>query len=134
MLHRSSFPPRSPCAAGDRCAASGASTVCRALLLLTTLGALVETTNAHAADGSQANPEGPPLYFLNDVDYGSDSEFNPVQATIHLSYDILRNASYQDSPFKMAYATGFGNVGKSLIHPFDTIEKAGGAAEFIAHE
>lgn len=104
--------------------------------MLTTLGTvLVESAEVRAAEANDdAATATTPRYFLNDVDYGSDSEFNPVQATIHLSYDILRNASYQDSPFKMAYATGFGNVGKSLIHPFDTIEKAGGAAEFIAHE
>jgi len=135
MSHRDSSRPRSPRATRGRCISSNASRVRRALLLLTTVGmGLVETANAHAADARQAKPDGTPLYFLNDVDYGSDSEFNPVQATIHLSYDILRNASYQDSPFKMAYGTGFGNVGKSLFHPFDTIEKAGGAAEFIAHE
>jgi len=105
------------------------------LLVLTTLAlGLVRAANVLAADAGQANSEGAKLYFHSDFDYGSDSEFNPVQATLHLSYDILRNASYQDSPFKMAYGTGFENVGKSLIHPFDTIEKAGGAAEFIAHE
>src|SRR5437762_3961303 len=108
----------------------------RASLFLAVLGlGLARATTARAADAGEAPAAGrAPLYFLNDVDYGSDSEFNPVQATIHLSYDILRNASYQDSPFKMAYATGFSNVAKNLAHPFDAIEKSGGAREFIAHE
>lgn len=110
----------------------------RALLLPTIWSvSLGSTTSALAAGAEPAAvpaARGAPLYFLNDVDYGSDSEFNPVQTTIHLSYDILRNASYQDSPFKVAYATGFGNVAKNLAHPFDAIEKAGGASEFIAHE
>src|SRR6478609_6672347 len=124
MLHRTPPCPRS----------LRASSILRsALSLLTVALGLSETKTVRAAD-AVAEATGAPLYFLNPVDSGSDSEFNPVQATIHLSYDILRNASYQDSPFKMSYATGFGNVGKSLIHPFDTIEKAGGASEFIAHE
>jgi len=97
--------------------------------------ALAEASSARAADsGRPPVKNGAPLYFLNDVDYGSDSEFNPAQATIHLSYDILRNASYQDSPFKMAYGAGFENVGKNLVHPFDAIQKSGGTAEFIGRE
>lgn len=108
----------------------------RVILALSVVGLLLGIARrAHAADeGVSSTPSGAPLYFLNEVDYGSDSEFNPIQATIHLSYDILRNASYQDSPFKMAYATGFGNVAKNLAHPFDAIEKSGGAAEFIGRE
>ena len=92
------------------------------------------TTAVAAGSDVPLSKSGAPLFFLNDVDYGSDSEFNPVQATIHLSYDILRNASYQDNPFKMAYATGFENVAKNLVHPFDAIEKSGGTAEFIGRE
>jgi len=104
--------------------------------LLAILGLLVaEATTARAADSDVARAkDGTRLYFLNQVDYGSDSQFNPVQATLHLSYDILRNASYQDDPFKMAYGTGFSNVAKNLAHPFEAIEKAGGAGEFIGHE
>ena len=106
-----------------------------ALLPLIVASSSSLATPAHAADADPAPvTSGAPLYFLNDVDYGSDSEFNPAQATINLSYDILRSASYQDSPFKMAYATGFGNVAKNLAHPFDAIEKSGGAAEFIGRE
>jgi len=94
-----------------------------------------EGATARAAEPELASSAtGAPLYFLNQVDYGSDSEFNPLQAAVHLSYDILRSASYQDNPFKMTYATGFENVSKNLSHPFEAIEKAGGAAEFIAHE
>jgi hypothetical protein len=93
------------------------------------------TTIAVAADPDEARPKSrAPLFFLHEVDYGSDSEFNPVQATIHLSYDILRNASYQDNPFKLAYGAGFENVAKNLAHPFEAIEKSGGAAEFIGRE
>ena len=97
---------------------------------------VAEPKSAVAADADelQQSDNGTPLYFLNDVDYGGDSEFNPVQASIHLSYDILRNASYQDNPFKMSYGTGFENVAKNLIHPFDAIEKSGGTAEFIGRE
>jgi len=133
MSHRTPSCLRSTRAARARPSSRASSILRAALALLTVTLGLSETTTARAAD---AVPEASsaPLYFLNPVDYGSDSQFNPVQATIHLSYDILRSASYQDSPFKMAYATGFGNVSKSLLHPFDTIEKAGGASEFIAHE
>ena len=123
----------------------------RAWLFLASLGwGFLQASSAHAAapeptsveNGERAEraeqaeqaKEERPLYFLNPVDYGSDSEFNPLQTTIHLSYDILRNASYQDSPFKMAYATGFENVAKNLANPFDAIEKCGGTKEFIAHE
>ncbi|MEI9942460.1 MAG: hypothetical protein WDO69_35040 [Pseudomonadota bacterium] len=98
---------------------------------------MTQATTASAADtdAASSNSEPPaPLFFHHEVDYGSDSEFNPVQATLHLSFDILRNASYQDSPFKMAYATGFENVAKNLAHPFDAIEKSGGTAEFIGRE
>ena len=111
------------------------------LLVLAALSvALLAASSARAGDtvvatsASASSDARSPLYFLNDVDYGSDSEFNPVQASIHLSYDILRNASYQDSPFKMAYATGFENVAKNLAHPFDAIAKSGGTAEFIGRE
>src|SRR4051812_27984126 len=98
----------------------------RGLSLLATLSVLVaEPKAAVAAEAEEVQNNGTPLYFLNDVDYGSDSEFNPVQTSIHLSYDILRNASYQDNPFKMAYGAGFENVAKNLIHPFDAIEKSG---------
>ena len=79
-----------------------------------------------AATDSDSDPvptsrSGTPLYFHNDVDYGSDSEFDPVQATIQLSYDILRSASYQDHPLEIAYATGFENVARNLASPFDAI-------------
>jgi hypothetical protein len=108
----------------------------RALLALATCALVIAAAaTARAADTGVATKNGgAPLYFLNDVDYGSDSEFNPVQATIHLSYDILRNASYQDNPFQMAYATGFANVAKNLASPFDAIAKSGGTAEFIGRE
>ncbi|HEY6077804.1 MAG TPA: hypothetical protein VIW29_03330 [Polyangiaceae bacterium] len=104
--------------------------------MLSTLSLLAaEASSAFAAEAAEA-PAKPtaPLYFHNDVDYGSDSEFNPLQATIHLSYDILRNASYQDSPFKLAYGAGFENVAKNLVSPFDAIAKSGGTAEFIGRE
>lgn len=104
-------------------------------MLAALVASLSAAPTARAADAEPARAtNGAPLYFLNDVDYGSDSEFNPVQVAINLSYDILRSASYQDNPFKMAYATGFGNVAKNLAHPFDAIEKSGGAAEFIGRE
>jgi hypothetical protein len=109
----------------------------RAVARLAALGfVLVEATSAAAADSDlvPASTNGTPLYFHNDVDYGSDSEFNPVQTTLHLSYDILRNASYQDNPFKIAYATGFENVLENLASPLDAIAKSGGTAEFIGRE
>jgi hypothetical protein len=74
------------------------------------------------------------LYFYREVDYGSDSQFHPVQASIHVAFDILRSASYQDSPFEIAYGTAASNVVENLLHPFEAIEKNGGASEFIAHE
>ena len=95
-----------------------------------TSGALAAETEPRAVP-DRAEPS---LYFDHDVDYGSDSEFNPVQATVHLSFDILRNASYQDNPFELAYGTGFENVVHNLAHPFDAIEKSGGTAEFIGRE
>ena len=96
---------------------------------------VARTAVAAQSDEAPATPKTDvPLFFHNDVDYGSDSEFNPVQATLHLSYDILRNASYQDNPFQLAYATGFENVAKNLAHPFDAIEKSGGTGEFIGRE
>lgn len=114
----------------------------RALSLLAIGGLLVgEATTAVAAASDEASAKtaktthpSAPLYFHNDVDYGSDSEFNPVQATLHLSFDILRNASYQDNPFKVDYSAGFENVAKNLAHPFEAIEKSGGAGEFIGRE
>jgi len=108
----------------------------RWLLFLATAGLpFAQVATALAADSEVPRAkDGTRLYFLHDVDYGSDSQFNPVQATLHLSYDILRNASYQDDPLQMAYGTGFANVAKNLAHPFEAIEKAGGAAEFIGHE
>jgi len=124
-----------------RCA-SGVSSMTRAVLLLVTAVAMVigETTVAVAAEPNAASAKiaesdaSAPLYFHHDVDYGSDSEFNPVQVSFHLSFDILRNASYQDNPFKLAYGAGFENVAKNLAHPFDAIEKSGGAAEFVGRE
>jgi hypothetical protein len=109
----------------------------RALLLLSSLAVVLSRAPlALAADAEEVTSigSGEPLIFHHDVDYGSDSEFNPIQATIHLSYDILRNASYQDDPFELAYATGFGNVGRNLAHPFRAIDESGGAAEFIGRE
>jgi hypothetical protein len=74
------------------------------------------------------------LYFYQELDYGSESQFSPVQASIHVAFDILRSASYQNNPFEIAYGTAFSNVASNLADPFGAIEKNGGAEEFIAHE
>jgi hypothetical protein len=74
------------------------------------------------------------LYFYSDVDYGSESQFHPVQASLHVAFDILRSASYHDGPFEIAYETAFANVAHNLAQPFEAIEKNGGAGEFVAHE
>jgi len=120
-----------------RCGSVIASALLRAVIFAAPLVfLLVEATSAAAVDSDPVitSKDGTPLYFHNDVDYGSDSEFNPVQTALHLSYDILRNASYQNNPFKIAYATGFENVAKNLASPFDAIAKSGGTAEFIGRE
>jgi hypothetical protein len=74
------------------------------------------------------------LYFYSSLDYGSESQFHPLQTSIHVAFDILRSASYHDGPFEIAYETAFANVARNLTDPFGAIDKAGGVGEFIAHE
>ena len=110
----------------------------RALAKATLVAVLTCAPVARAEAPGTPAPAGAPaprkLYFYSELDYGSESQFSPVQASIHVAFDILRSASYQDSPFEIAYGTAFSNVADNLIHPFDAIEKNGGAGEFVAHE
>jgi len=94
---------------------------------------MATTALAAGSDSAPARAD-TPLYFHHDVDYGSDSQFNPVQVGLALSFDILRSMSYQDNPFKIAYGTGFENVAKNLAHPFGAIQKSGGTLSFTGRE
>jgi len=111
------------------------------VLALATLAASLTWGPAARAEANGADSAAPPqkaspkkLYFYSDLDYGSESQFSPVQASIHVAFDILRSASYQNNPFEIAYGTAFANVASNLTDPFSAIEKNGGAEEFIAHE
>lgn len=90
--------------------------------------------DAPASSAQAKEPAPKKLYFYSELDYGSESQFHPVQVSIHVAFDILRSASYQDGPFEIDYGTAFSNVAHNLAHPFDAIDKSGGAGEFIAHE
>lgn len=101
------------------------------------VSALASPAPADPAPASAPSKEPPPkkkLYFHSELDYGSDSQFHPIQASIHVSFDILRSASYQSNPFEIDYETAFSNVAHNIAHPFDAIDGTGGADEFIAHE
>jgi hypothetical protein len=64
-------------------------------------------------------------YFYRDVDYGSDSQFNPFTVLINNGFDILRQPSYNSNPFELDWGTAFGNVFNNLARPDQSIEKIG---------
>jgi hypothetical protein len=109
-----------------------------ALALTSTPAALAEDRAPQSSAPVSSTPDPTPspkkLYFYSEVDYGSESQFHPVQASIHVAFDILRSASYQDGPFEIDYGTALANVANNLGSPFEAIENNGGAGEFVAHE
>ena len=72
--------------------------------------------------------------YWHPTEFGSESQFNPLTGLLNGSFDILRNASYQDSFTGPAYGTGALNVLTNITHPFDAISHMGGWGHFVAHE
>ena len=65
-------------------------------------------------------------YFYNpDLDYGSESIFNPISLFINGSFDILRNGAHNKNIFDQPYKTGFNNVIDNVLHPIDNIRNYG---------
>jgi hypothetical protein len=85
---------------------------------------LLYTTKAFCADHK--------YYFYNpDLDYGSESTFNPFSLFINGSFDILRNGGHSKDIFNQPYRNGIKNVINNILNPFDNIEKYGYKNFFI---
>lgn len=73
-----------------------------------------------------ANGDATKYYFYNpDLDYGSESIFNPMTLFINGSFDILRNGAHTKDISAQPYHTGFDNVIDNVFHPLENIKKYG---------
>ncbi len=89
-----------------------------------------EPSVALAVDVSPEKAQG---RYWHPTDLGSDSQFNPLTALLNGSFDILRNASYQDRLTGVDYQAGALNVFRNVTHPFDAMTHIGWG-HFVAHE
>ena len=64
-------------------------------------------------------------FYKPDIDYGSESLFNPVYTLIDGSYDILRNGAHTKNIFKQPYSDGFNNVMNNISRPIYHIKRYG---------
>jgi hypothetical protein len=86
---------------------------------------LVPCTVSHAEDGV---PESGDFHFYRKVDYGSESQFNPVSSFINYSLDSLQAPdSFGYGDFDGQFDETLGN----LLDPFDAIDESGGTWKFI---
>jgi len=56
-------------------------------------------------------------FYKPEIDYGSESLFNPVYTSIDGSYDILRNGAHTKNIFNQPYSAGFNNVMNNISRP-----------------
>jgi len=76
------------------------------------------TTNAFGA--------GQKYYFYHpDLNYGSESTFNPINLFINGSFDILRNGAHTKDIFDQPYRAGMKNVFSNILNPFENIQNYG---------
>ncbi len=64
-------------------------------------------------------------FYNPDINYGSESIFNPVSLFINGSFDILRNVGHTKNVFDQPYETGFNNVIDNIFNPIDNIRNYG---------
>ena len=66
------------------------------------------------------------FYFNPENDWGSDSYFNPINAIINGSYDILRNGNMGSKNFPdLPYLGSNDNIVYNITNPIDNIKKFG---------
>ena len=66
------------------------------------------------------------FYFNPENDWGSDSYFNPINAIINGSYDILRNGNMGSKNFlDLPYLGSNDNIVYNITNPIDNIKKFG---------
>lgn len=64
-------------------------------------------------------------FYHPEIDYGSESIFNPVTLFTNGACDILRNGSYSKDIFKQPYQNGIKNVWMNISNPISNIKKYG---------
>ncbi len=72
-------------------------------------------------------------FYQPDIDFGSETVFNPFSLLINGSYDILRNDARTKNIFAIEYGLGFENVLDNITDPLNRIQQFG-TREFLAHE
>ncbi|MBZ0200393.1 MAG: hypothetical protein K8H86_11035 [Ignavibacteriaceae bacterium] len=72
-------------------------------------------------------------YFYKELDYGSQSVYNPLSVILNGSYDIIQLDEKPREIFNLPYKDGFKNVFKNLSNPFGVIKKTGWK-DFVSNE
>jgi hypothetical protein len=77
---------------------------------------------ARGADGSGARTE--PLFYKG-LDYGSQSQFNPLSVITNEAFDISQMEGCSRSLPQQLDPDAFGRLNGSLLHPFTSIDRMG---------
>lgn len=63
--------------------------------------------------------------FYKGIDYGSESQFNPLSVIANEAFDISQMENRSRSPSQMLDPDAFGRLNGSLLHPFTSIDRMG---------
>jgi hypothetical protein len=97
-------------------------------LLLAVMALLLCYPGAAAGDPADGKSSGEEYYFYRDVDYGSESSFNPVTSFVNTALDTLQILeSFDDDDLDERFT----EIWNNLRHPLEAIEAAGSYKDFI---
>jgi hypothetical protein len=108
------------------------------VLIAAALAQFQLAAEAHAGNfaiplAEAASPDAAAGHYWHPMAFGSESMFDPLSATLNMSFDILRNPSYGDRLTDISIRSGALNVLQNVSLPFDAVHHYGGD-HFVEHE
>ncbi len=64
-------------------------------------------------------------FYKPNINYGSESLFNPISLLINGTFDILRNSGHNKNIFEQEYSDGYENVFRNISNPIKHINNYG---------